>query len=66
VNKYKGIAYAAGPPESGGAPLVRAMSRGNVVPVGEQVIFLDIGNAVSGYKKIPYGEAGPVSCPSCN
>jgi len=66
VNKYKGIAYAAGPPESGGAPLVRAMSRGNVVPVGEQVNFLDIGNAVSGYKKIPYGEAGPVSCPSCN
>jgi hypothetical protein len=60
VNKYKGIMYSPGPPESGGPPKARAALRGNQVDLAPKINFIDIGLAVEGYKVIHYKFPGPV------
>lgn len=60
VEKYKGVPFDPGPPESGAPPKVRAMLRENVPPLETAVNFLDISIAVNGYKGLPYAPPGPV------
>ncbi len=65
VDKFKGIPFDPGPPESGAPPKVRAMLRGNSPPLAQLVNFTDIARAIDAFKGIAYPEAGPTSCPSC-
>ena len=62
VDKFKGIPYDSGPPESGAPPKVRAMLRENIPPLDEKVNFTDIGKVVDAFKSIPYDEPGPSPC----
>ncbi len=65
VDKFKGIPYDPGPPESGAPPKVRAMLRENITPLGLKISFTDIGRVVDAWKTIAYPEDGPTACPAC-
>jgi Zn-dependent metalloprotease len=62
VNKFKGLTPPDAPREA--AALLRGNVPGQITPgVDTKVGFLDIGEAVNGYKTIPYGQDGPSDCP---
>ena len=65
VDKFKGIPYEPGPPESGAPPKARAMLRDNVPPLDSEINFTDIGKVVDAFKTIPYAEDRPTACLAC-
>jgi len=55
VAKFKSLAAPIAPKKA------EAMLRGNMPPLDQAISFVDIGLCVSGFKTLPYAEAGPTA-----